>query len=84
VERAWTIRFRDFWSQSGAKIARVSALPVFLIASTGWIPAKDLDLPPKGPWPWGAILGSFAIAVATVRIFISEYRRSEPLSRKSS
>lgn len=38
-------------------MARIFALPLFLMVSTGWLPNKYLDLPPKGPWPWTAIIG---------------------------
>jgi len=84
VERTWIIRMRDLWSRSGAKIARISALPFFLIASTGWIPARDLDLPPRGPWPWGVILGLFLVAIGTVGIFLPENQSSQRSSRSSS
>jgi hypothetical protein len=84
VERDWVIRIRDFWSRSGAKIARILALPLFLIASTGWIPAKDLDVPPTGPWPWDVILALLLIAVGMVGIFLPERRSSESSSRSSS
>lgn len=49
--------FRPSWSRFGTAIARMFALPLFLIVSTGWLPNKYLDLPPKGPWPWAAIIG---------------------------
>jgi drug/metabolite transporter (DMT)-like permease len=62
---------RDSWLGSGARIARILILPVLLIAATGWIPDKHLDLPPKGPWPWGAILGVFVIVVAFGGLLLS-------------
>jgi hypothetical protein len=37
--------------------ARILALPTLVIGVTGWIPNKVLDIGPKGPWPWGALLG---------------------------
>jgi len=48
---------RHSWSRFGTAMARIFALPLFLIMSTGWLPNEYLDLPPKGPWPWTAIIG---------------------------
>jgi hypothetical protein len=44
-------------------MARISALPLLVVSFTGWIPNKDLEVGPKGPWPWGAIVGLFFIGV---------------------
>jgi len=72
VEQVRAIRLRDFWSRSGATIARISALPLFLMGSTGWIPNADLDVSPKGPWPWGAIIGLLLIAVGVVGVLLPQ------------
>ncbi|HEY3617018.1 MAG TPA: hypothetical protein VGK96_09415, partial [Candidatus Sulfotelmatobacter sp.] len=48
--------------------------PLFLIGSTGWIPGGYLDLPPKGAWPWGAIIGLLLITVGVVGILLPEGR----------
>lgn len=59
-----SIGFRDSWFiRSGANIARIAVLPLLLIGLTGWIPNKDFELDPTGPWPWGALVGLFCIVV---------------------
>jgi len=72
--------FRYSWSRSGARVARVSALPLFLIGSLGWIPDKVLDVPPKGPWPWGAILGSGMILFALAGLLSARGTSTDALS----
>jgi len=64
VEQAEAMLFRGVWLRSGVTFARISALPLFLLGSTGWVPNEMLDVPPKGPWPWGAIVGLSIILVA--------------------
>jgi len=59
------------------------ALPLCLIAATGWIPNKHLDLPPKGPWPWGAIIGIFAIAIALGGLLLTRETSSKTPSANS-
>jgi hypothetical protein len=39
-----------------ARLARIFALPIVVVGITGWIPNSVLDIGPKGPWPWGALL----------------------------
>jgi hypothetical protein len=77
MEEVRAIRLRGYWPRKGATIARISALPVFLISTTGWIPSRDLDLPPKGPWPWGAIAGAFLIATGIFGIFLPDTSSTE-------
>jgi hypothetical protein len=50
----------------GVRIARICSIPVLVLAFTGWIPDQYLDVGPKGPWPWGALIGFSLIAVALV------------------
>jgi len=49
--------------RSVATLARIAALPLLVVCLTGWIPNKELELGPKGPWPWGALVGLFFIVV---------------------
>ena len=51
------------FTQSGARIARISAVPLFVLTLTGWIPNKDLELGPEGPWSWGVYIGLFYFIV---------------------
>jgi hypothetical protein len=45
------------FSRTRTRLARILALPTFVMGVMGWIPNKVLDIGPKGPWPWGALLG---------------------------
>jgi hypothetical protein len=60
--------------QSGATTARILAVPLLVFSLTGWIPNKELDLEPKGPWPWGAIVGVSLIVVAIVGMLFPRER----------
>src|SRR5215467_7540465 len=75
--------FRQYWSRSGGTIARTSALPLFLMGATGWIPNAQLDFLPKGPWPWGAIVGLSLIVVGVVGVSLAPARPSQPQSCES-
>lgn len=71
--RIRSIRFRSSWFiRSGPKIVRISALPFLVVSLTGWIPNKDLEFGPKGPWPWGALLGLLLIVVGLVGLFLPQ------------
>lgn len=48
------------------RIARICSIPLLVLAFTGWIPDKYFEVGPKGPWPWGALIGLTLIAVALV------------------
>jgi hypothetical protein len=50
----------------------MSALPFLVVSLTGWIPDKDLEFGPKGPWPWGAVIGLFLIVVALVGLILPQ------------
>jgi len=52
-----------------ASWARILALPTLVIGVTGWIPNKVLDIGPKGPWPWGALLGVSLILTSLLGLF---------------
>lgn len=70
-KRSLNSRFiRHFWSGCGGAMARIFALPLFLIVSTGWLPNKYLDLPPKKPCPWTAIIGLFLIFLSLAGLFL--------------
>jgi hypothetical protein len=77
--RVPSIRFRDSWfKRARASIARISALPLLVMVLTGWIPNKDLELGPKDPWPWGAIVGIFFIVVAFLGLLRPQQTFSQP------
>lgn len=82
LEEAQAIRYRDSCLRRGAMVARISALPLFLIGSTGWIPNEEL-LAPKGSWPWGAVISLFLIVVSLVGIFCRREKSSKRLSQNS-
>jgi hypothetical protein len=65
-------------------MARISALPLLVVGLTGWIPNKDLELGPKGTWPWGAIVGIFFIVVAFLGLLRPQQTFSKPPLRRSS
>jgi hypothetical protein len=48
---------QNCFARTRARLARILALPAVVMGVTGWIPNKVLDIGPKGPWPWGALLG---------------------------
>jgi hypothetical protein len=52
-------------------MARILALPLLVVGLTGWIPDKDFEVGPKGPWPWGAIVGLAFIGVALVGLLVT-------------
>lgn len=54
-----------------------------VIGSTGWIPNQDLEVPPKGPWPWGAITGLFLIGIGVVGILLPDARPQKRYPSKS-
>jgi hypothetical protein len=58
-------------------MARILAVPLLVVSLSGWIPSNNLDLEPKGPWPWGAILGLTLIGVGLVGIFLPRKNTSE-------
>jgi len=58
----WLARIR-------ASSARILALPTLVIGATGWIPNRVLDIGPKGPWPWGALLAVSLILTSLLGLF---------------
>lgn len=60
---------QNCFAQTRATLARILVLPVVLIGITGWIPNKVLDIGPKGPWPWGALLGVSLILTSLLGLF---------------
>jgi len=51
-------------------MARISALPLLVVSLTGWIPDNELELGPKGPWPWGALIGLSFIVVGLLGLLL--------------
>ena len=47
---------QNCYARIRVRLARILALPAIVIGVTGWIPNRVLDIGPKGPWPWGALL----------------------------
>ena len=41
-------------------------MPLVVLSLTGWIPNKDLELGPEGPWSWGVYIGFFYFIVGLV------------------
>src|ERR1700756_4129139 len=78
-----SVRFRDSWLiRSSVTMARISALPLLVVSLTGWIPSKDLELGPKGPWPWGALIGLSFILVGLLGLLLprgKQFRNRHPL-----
>lgn len=48
---------QNCFARTRVRLARTLALPTVVMGVIGWIPNKVLDIGPKGPWPWGALLG---------------------------
>ena len=72
VRRIFAILRDSLPGQSGARIARISALPTFVLGLTGWIPNHYLNLGSEQPWPWGALIGCFLICVGLVGVMLPE------------
>ena len=71
MEEVPSIRFRNSWFiRSSATMARISALPLLVVALTGWIPNKELEVGPKGPWPLGAIIGLSFIVIGLLGLLL--------------
>ena len=65
-------------------MARISALPLLVVSLTGWIPNKELELGPKGPWPWGALIGLSFIVVGLLGLLLprgKQFRNRHPMRR---
>ena len=71
---------RNCFARIRARLARILALPAVVIGVTGWIPNKVLDIGPKGPWPWGALLGVSLILTSLLGLIGPCY---EALSRQA-
>jgi len=76
------------FTRSWATVARISALPLVVLTLTGWIPNKDLELGPKGPWPWEVYIGLFYFIVGLVLLLrpprIHDQLRRGELDNESS
>ena len=64
--------FLCFLPKTGATMARISALPTFVLGLTGWVPNHYLNIGSEPPLPWGALIGCFLICVGLVGIVIPE------------
>jgi len=53
-------------------MARISALPIFVLGLTGWIPNHFLKLGSAQPLPWGALVGVCLICVGLVGVLLPE------------
>jgi len=61
-------------------MARILIFPLLVLSLTGWIPNKELELGPKGPWPWGALIGLFIIVVGLLGLILPGAPSSKPPS----
>ena len=71
----------------GVRIARICSIPLLVLAFTGWIPDRYLELGSKGPWPWGALIGFSLLAIALLGLFrpvVETLRGDVEQSRMSS
>src|ERR1700758_5263211 len=83
MEQVPSVRFRDAWFiRSSATMARILAMPLLVVSLTGWIPSKELELGPRGPWPWGALIGLSFILAGLLGLLLprgKQFRSRHPL-----
>ena len=64
--------FLYFLPGKSATMARISALPTFVLGLSGWVPNHYLNMGSEQSWPWGALIGCFLICVGLVGVIIPE------------